>query len=124
MKYISFSFFNCIADHPRFLQIVKQAWQGHRKGDMKTVWWKLKKMKNVLKGINNSEFRGVKDKIQQIREQLHQVQTDMLDHNIMHANREQEKEPRKQLEKWNLVEESAMRQKSRVQWLNLGDANT
>lgn len=63
-----------------------------------TVWWKLKKMKNILKEINNSEFRGMKDKIQQIREQLHQVQNDMLDHNMVHANREQKKELRKQLE--------------------------
>ncbi|KAH0776402.1 hypothetical protein KY290_007813 [Solanum tuberosum] len=48
----------------------------------------------------------------------------MTDHNVVHANREQERELRKQLEKWSLVEESAIRQKSRVQWLNLGDANT
>nr|XP_009623102.1 uncharacterized protein LOC104114380 [Nicotiana tomentosiformis] len=35
-----------------------------------------------------------------------------------------EKDTKMQLEKWLRVEESIMKQKSRVQWLNLGDANT
>ncbi|KAH0647454.1 hypothetical protein KY285_032702 [Solanum tuberosum] len=110
----AFRFFNCIKDHPKFLQIVEQACQRHKRGDMKTIWWKFKKVKIELKELNNSEFKSVKDKIKYIREQLHTVQTDMIDHNVVPANREQEKELRKQLEKWNLVEKSAIRQKSRV----------
>jgi len=70
-------------------------------------------VKIELKELNNSEFKSVKDKIKHIREQLHTVQTDMIDHNVVPANREQEKEVRKQLEKWNLVKKSAIRQKSR-----------
>jgi len=120
----TFRFFNCIADHPKFLQIVEQSWQGHKSGDMKTNWWKLKKVKNELKFLKNSEFKSVKDTIKHIREQLHTIQTEMIDHNVVHANREQERELRKQLEKWSLVEESAIRHKSRVQWFNLGDGNT
>ncbi|KAH0652413.1 hypothetical protein KY289_030091 [Solanum tuberosum] len=84
---------------------IEQAWQGHKRGYMKTIWWKLRK-----------------DKIEHIKEQLYTVQTEMIDHNVVHANREQERGLRKQLEKWSLVEESVIRQKSRVQWLNLGNA--
>ncbi|KAG5570831.1 hypothetical protein H5410_060597 [Solanum commersonii] len=70
---------------------------------MKTIWWKLKKVKSVLKELNNSELRW----------QLQQVQTDMIDHNMVHANKEQERESRQQLEIWSLVEKSVIRQKSR-----------
>lgn len=37
---------------------------------------------------------------------------------------DQEKDTIQQLEKWSLIEESVMRQKSRVKWVQLGDANT
>nr|XP_009628486.1 uncharacterized protein LOC104118828 [Nicotiana tomentosiformis] len=35
----------------------------------------------------------------------------------------QEREIKKQLEKWDTIEESIFRQKSRVQWLQIGDSN-
>lgn len=95
----AFKFFNRIADHPEFIQITALAWQGHLKEDLKTIWWKLKKVKTTLKDLNNIEFKGVKDKIQKIREQLHDVQTEMRDHNQVDANIENERELRKQLEK-------------------------
>lgn len=34
-----------------------------------------------------------------------------------------EKALREELEKWNKIEESILKQKSRVNWLKLGDAN-
>lgn len=48
----------------------------------------------------------------------------MIDHSLVKAHKDQEKELKQQLEKWSLIEERAVRQKSRVQWLSLGDANT
>ena len=39
-------------------------------------------------------------------------------------NRQQEKDLQAQVEKWNMIKESVMQQKSRIQWLRLGDANT
>ncbi|KAK4729404.1 hypothetical protein R3W88_022392 [Solanum pinnatisectum] len=123
-KYKNFRFFNCIADHPRFLQLVQEAWQGGGKGGMKEIWWKLKKVIRAIKVLNNTEFRGVRDRIQNIRTQLSQIQYEMLDHNLVQAKKGQEKDLKLQLEKWSLIEDSAMRQKSRVQWLSLGDANT
>ncbi|KAH0649268.1 hypothetical protein KY285_034516 [Solanum tuberosum] len=43
-KYRAFRFFNYIADHTRFLPIVKQAWQGETNGSMKDVWKKLRRV--------------------------------------------------------------------------------
>lgn len=50
-------------------------------------------------------FEMLLDKIQHIKEQIQQIQTDMMDHYMVHANREQERELRQQLEKWSLVGE-------------------
>ncbi|KAG5632414.1 hypothetical protein H5410_004131, partial [Solanum commersonii] len=52
------------------------------------------------------------------------MQHDMIDYRQVNDKKDQEKALKKQLEKWSLIEESVMRQKSRVHWLNLGDANT
>lgn len=38
--------------------------------------------------------------------------------------KEVEKELKKQLAKWSMIEESIFKKKSRVQWLKLGDSNT
>ncbi|KAG5632415.1 hypothetical protein H5410_004132 [Solanum commersonii] len=62
-KYRAFRFFNCIAEHTRFLPIVKQAWQGETYGSMKVVWKKLKRVIIAIKELNNTEFRGVRDRI-------------------------------------------------------------
>ncbi|XP_049394649.1 uncharacterized protein LOC125858928 [Solanum stenotomum] len=123
-NYRAFRFFNCVVDHTSFLPLVKQAWQGEAKGSMKEVWKKLRKVIRAIKELNNTEFRGVRDKIQIIRTQLHQIQHDMIDNRQVQDKKEQEKALKQQLEKWSLIEKSAMRQKSMVQWLNLGDANT
>ncbi|XP_015166936.1 uncharacterized protein [Solanum tuberosum] len=113
-----------VGDHTRFLPIVKQAWQGETNRSMKVVRKKLKRVIRAIKELNNTEFRGVRDMIQTIRTQLHQIQHDMIDYRQVNDKKDQEKALKQQLEKWSLIEESAMRQKSRVQWLNLGDANT
>jgi len=70
--------------------------------------------------LNNTEFKEVKGRLQHIRTQLYQIQNAIVNHNQVHDNRDQEKELRKQLEKWSMIEERVMRQKSRVQWLKLG----
>ncbi|KAH0685681.1 hypothetical protein KY290_017199 [Solanum tuberosum] len=112
-NYRAFRFFNCIADHTSFLPLVKQAWQGEAKGSMKEVWKKLRRVIRAIKELNNTEFRGVRDKILFIRTQLHQIQHDMIDHRQVQYKKEQEKALKQQLEKWSLIEKSAMRQKSR-----------
>ena len=109
-KYKAFRFFNCIAEHERFLPLVKQAWQGEDIGSMKEVWRKLKRVIRVIKVLNNTEFRGVIDKILSIRTQLQQIPHDMIDHRQVQANKDHEKALKQQWEKWSLVEESAMRQ--------------
>ncbi|KAH0724791.1 hypothetical protein KY284_000656 [Solanum tuberosum] len=103
-----------VSDHsPLKMVLDEQAWQGENKRSMKKVWRKLKRVIRVIKVLNNTKFKGVRDKIQSIRTQLQQIQHDMIDHRHVQANKDQEKALKQQLEKWSLIEESAMRQKSR-----------
>ena len=57
----------------------------------------------------------VRFEIAKVQNQLNEQVTDEL---IV-----QEKELLIKLEKWSMVEESALRQKSRIKWIQLGDAN-
>jgi len=119
-----FKFFNCVAEHPEFLQRVKEAWvRGHKK-DMNDIWRMLKRVKTNLKQLNIMEFKEVSNRVKDIRGQLHCLQESMRDPRTVALNRQHEKELQIQLEKWSKIEESVMQQKSRVQWLKLGDANT
>lgn len=53
---------------------------------------KLKKVKISLKQLNNSEFKGVKIKMTDLREQLQHIQESMRDPLAVDLNRQQEKE--------------------------------
>ncbi|KAG5620853.1 hypothetical protein H5410_006071 [Solanum commersonii] len=114
------------SDHsPLSLELDKQkAWvRGHKK-DMNDIWRMLKRVKKNLKQLNIMEFKEVSNRVKDIRGQLHNLQESMRDPRAVAFNRQHEKELQIQLEKWSRIEESVMQQKSRVQCLKLGDANT
>ncbi|XP_019248630.1 PREDICTED: uncharacterized protein LOC109227892 [Nicotiana attenuata] len=90
---------------------------------MEDIWQNLKYVKAALKQLNNKEFMNVKQKIKSIREELEEVQGRMKDHNAPSRLFEVEKGMIQQLEKWDKIEESIYKQKSRIQWLQLGDTN-
>ncbi|XP_075104573.1 uncharacterized protein LOC142178608 [Nicotiana tabacum] len=120
-----FRFFNCIAEHPQFIQEVDQAWSTTGKdGKLQGVWNKLKRVKQVIKGLNTQHYKGVEDKIKVIRRELQEVQNKMSSILLNAELIEEEKELKSKLEKWILIEESIYRQRSRVQWLKLGDTNS
>nr|XP_016461479.1 PREDICTED: uncharacterized protein LOC107784810 [Nicotiana tabacum] len=118
-----FRFMNCLADDPNFRNIVADNWQINTNAIyMKKVW--LKHMKQAMKGINSKEYSGIADKIKGIRNELQIIQQQMRTPNQNSHYFEVEKELRLQLEKWDVVKESIYKQKSRVQWRNLGDSNS
>ncbi|XP_019248683.1 PREDICTED: uncharacterized protein LOC109227949 [Nicotiana attenuata] len=90
---------------------------------MEDIWQNLKCVKAALKQLNSKEFINVNQKINSIREGLKEVQGIMKDHNAPSRLFEEEKEMLYQLEKWDKIEESIYKQKSRIQWLQLGDTN-
>ncbi|XP_019225075.1 PREDICTED: uncharacterized protein LOC109206683 [Nicotiana attenuata] len=120
-----FKFLNCIADHPLFIQQVKMAWNEGREAEkMQTVWHKLKKTKKIIKELNTKHYKGLEEKIKETRNELQTVQEDMSNRMQDTELIEKEKVLKHKLEKWVMIEESVYKQKSRVQWLKLGDSNS
>ncbi|XP_019228708.1 PREDICTED: uncharacterized protein LOC109209819 [Nicotiana attenuata] len=99
-----FKFYNCMADHPDFEQLVENNWK-RKAGTMEDIW------------------QNLKSKVNSIREGLLEVQGRMKDHSTPSSLFAEEKEMIQQLEKWDKIEESIYKQKSRIQWLQLGDNN-
>ncbi|XP_075084750.1 uncharacterized protein LOC142168002 [Nicotiana tabacum] len=91
---------------------------------MEKVWQKLILVKHELKKLHTKEFKRVREKVQTIRRQLQETQEKMQDPDHQTSLFDTEKELRGKLEKWGVIEESIMRQKSRTQWLKLGDSNS
>ncbi|XP_060195411.1 uncharacterized protein LOC132624686 [Lycium barbarum] len=120
---VPFKFFNVWATHDKFLHIVKDVWsQRLSKHRMKDVWLKLQALKPALRKLNNTEFKFIRAKIDTARTELNRVQ----EHLFVHATDNmiiQEKNILLNLEKWSLLEESALKQKSRARWIQLGDSN-
>ncbi|XP_060169362.1 uncharacterized protein LOC132600312 [Lycium barbarum] len=120
-----FRFLNHLCKHKDFLRIVRESWEKpvYGKG-MVEVWNKLKNMKEAMKHLNTAEFSRVENRIQETRQQLQVLQEKLK--LILHdpVLFEQERVLKHELEKWVLVEESILKQKSRVQWLQLGDTNS
>lgn len=117
-----FKFLNCLADHVNFLRIVREAWNESTQGyGMHGVWKSLKIVKRRLKQLNTQEYGNCKEKINFARRlvELHQCMRNAQQSDLY----EQEKVLKQELKKWNCVEESILKQKSRVSWLKLGDAN-
>ncbi|XP_059310773.1 uncharacterized protein LOC132062160 [Lycium ferocissimum] len=121
---IPFRFFNVWAEHNQFLAIVEATWcKKTNANKMRNIWAKLKDLKPKLKQLNNAEYRNITQRLDKARFDLINIQgqiqlcyTDSLQN--------QEKALLQELEKWSLIEESIMRQKSRARWIKLGDANT
>ncbi|XP_019238828.1 PREDICTED: uncharacterized protein LOC109218886, partial [Nicotiana attenuata] len=120
-----FRFLNCLANHPSFLQLVKETWmmQDHNQS-MYNVWARLKAIKQAMKQLNKKELCGIEHKITINRSQLNELQSRMRDPNQTTDQFEQEKSLQIQLEKWSLIEEVIARQKYRIQWFKAENAST
>ncbi|XP_075088611.1 uncharacterized protein LOC142170618 [Nicotiana tabacum] len=108
-----------------FEDTVKQYWIKVSNGNaMFKVWNKLKLLTVELKQLNSLEFNNIGHKIQAPRSKLEGIQVQILgpvnDSEII----AQEKVIKMELAKWLEVEESILKQKSRIKWLKLGDLNT
>ncbi|XP_019258914.1 PREDICTED: uncharacterized protein LOC109237108 [Nicotiana attenuata] len=124
-KSMPFKFFNCIADHLQFMQHIEVAWKDRStNGIMQAVWNNLKGIKEIIKNINTQQYKGVDERIKEIRRELQGVQEEMSSKLQNIELVEKEKELKCELEKWGKIEESIYKQRSRVQWLKQGDSNS
>ncbi|XP_056685657.1 uncharacterized protein [Spinacia oleracea] len=115
-----FRFLNYLVDHDDFLPSVE-----HCSGSvMLLVWEKLKLVKLKLKTLHKLEFQGISSKIDQARLQLDSIQNQLQQNHSDSFLLSQEHICSAELRKRLRIEEVALRQKSRLQWLKVGDSNS
>src|SRR5688572_9079429 len=84
-------------------------------------------MNNVklgLKKLHSKEFASIEDRIRKWEETLDMVQTDMQANPTNDQLHIQEKEAITQIKKWRMIEDKALLQKSRINWLRNRDENS
>lgn len=105
--------------------MVAQAWTKEVQGyPMYRVWEKLKYVKTALKDLHQKHFAHSNQEVIKARDMLHDIQMQNNqdpNNEDLHAH---EKTCNEELRHWLSVEESIYKQKSRMEWLKLGDANT
>lgn len=77
----------------------------------------------LLKQLNNSEFNGIKERLELARDQLQGIQAQM---STCYSDdlATEEKQTLEKLEKQSLIEENILQQKARTKWIRLGYANS
>lgn len=91
---------------------------------MQVVWNNLKSTYEAIKRINIQHYKGVDERRKEIRKELQSVLEKMSFRLQNKELIEKEKALKCELEKWGKIEESIYKQRSRVQWLKLGDSNS
>lgn len=103
---------------------MEYCWKLVPKGNaMFSVWKRLKLIKSKINLIRYKELKGIQEKIDQARLQLENIQTQLQTHPDDGPLLVLEQDCSANLRKWLKIEESALRQKSRLQWLHSGDSN-
>lgn len=120
-----FRFLNVLASHHQFLEVFSECWRRNMTGNsIFQVWQKLKQVKVGLKQLNVRHLENVKQQVAAASASLSQIQQrlgDDISNSLLQA---QEKEGIQKWKYWMDVEESVYKQKSRVDWLKLGNSNT
>jgi hypothetical protein len=117
-----FKFINFWTDHPKFMQLVSTVWSQEIHGfPMFSLYQKLKSLKAELKKFNKDLFGGLSVRVQKARDDLERRLLLCPGHSIL---LQLEKEKNHCFMSLSNAEESFMKQKSRNNWLNLGDQNT
>ncbi|XP_056695746.1 uncharacterized protein [Spinacia oleracea] len=120
-----FRFFNYMAGHPSFTQVVQDGWKVNIHGTaMYQVWQKLKCVKQGLKTLHKKEFARLEERIDNIRTDLDGIQHLLAATPTDSELQVNEKKQLELLKKFLGIQESAYRQKSRIQWLKTGDSNS
>ncbi|XP_050233102.1 uncharacterized protein LOC126681599 [Mercurialis annua] len=118
-------FFNVWAESNEFMIIVgdslAESVEGHQ---MFKVVIKLKRLKRELRKLNRKCFSNISSQVEDMKEQLDEIQN-QLSHDVMNSELFRVKNEMgnkyKEFLRW---EENIYRQKSRAQWIELGDLNT
>ena len=120
-----FRFLNYLCEHQDFLQVVRAAWKIKTKGTgLQRFWYKMKNVKKGLKQLHIKEFSGIKDKIKEWEGTLNCIQNELQSSHMDVDLQQREQEAITQVRRWRKVEDMALLQKARINWIRKGDENT
>lgn len=120
-----FKFLNYLTKHPNFHHMVEEAWSqaGSMCMNLASLCWKLKNIKRELKQLNKDNFSNIQERVQETYRLLQMLQVQSL----QTPTAESFLQESILSQKWHFlreIEESYFKQKSRINWLHLGDQNT
>lgn len=119
-----FRFLNVMTEHEDFQKVVQDDWLsvgGYFK--LQNVWVKMKVVKRELKKLHTQQFGKARDKVNMLRKQIDDIHC-QHDFDLDGTAQMREKEFLAELRHWSQIEDKILRQKSRINRLKLGDANT
>lgn len=119
-----FRFCNMWSSDADFIPIVQNVWRQQVHGSlMFQIAVKFHRLRKALTPLRR-KFTAVVDKVEELRQQLEEIQNKLdNDHSNVHLVT-REREVKADFVFWNQAAHSYMRQKTKDDWLVLGDANT
>ncbi|XP_021979685.1 uncharacterized protein LOC110875793 [Helianthus annuus] len=124
VKHKSFKFANFLVHKPDFLVIVKRIWDTDIRGVYQfSVVKKLRMLKSPLRVLLFQQG-NLHKKVQELREKLDQIQRELDSNPASLIIREEETSTRRSYQEALLDEERFLKQKSKVDWLAVGDMNS
>ncbi|XP_056863927.1 uncharacterized protein LOC108850223 [Raphanus sativus] len=120
-----FKFQNYLTKHPNFLEVISRAWveAGNICTNLTQLCWKLKNIKSDLKTLNRENYSNIQERVTNAYSLLQSVQVQAL-YSPTPLLFQQERDLHQRWLFLRLIEESYLRQKSRINWLSEGDFNT
>lgn len=123
-----FKFFTHVATHPEFLEVVSHVWNStphlfHSRSALKRLQEKLKLLKSELRRLNRDMFGDLPARVKQAFDDLCVKQNNAMQ-NPQTSTFEEASDAWEHWHHLAGIEEQFFYQKSRIQWLGLGDRNT
>lgn len=120
-----FKFFDFLADHPLFIPTVQGIWRRIIIGNpMYCMYAKPQILQVELRKLNKQEFSAISERVAQSQSYLESLQEKLGRQPADSRVQREEKIAYKQFLTLSRAEESLARQKSRINWMKLGDQCT
>ena len=108
---------------PGFDDAVAQSWNSPVDGSpMVVVWKKLKRLRKVL-GTLSKQFAHTKLQLAKAREDLAEAQDSLVNDRMNREKIDKVKMCTETMIRWNEIDEEILQQRSKLDWLKLGDEN-
>lgn len=116
---VAFRFFNVWFKHPTYDDIVKRVWARKHYGNHMYILYQKVKDLSKERGLNREAYMDITSRVNTARVKLEQVQTTLQQDPFNTILQNEERDLYSQLKTLSSNEEEVLRQKSRVQWIQV-----